>query len=51
LEEFVEAGIARHEVEFEDCTSPADATVARFLRIADSAGGLVAGHCKAGRHH
>jgi hypothetical protein len=48
-EEFVEAIIARHKFEVEDCTSPADAIIARFLRIADSTGGLVAGHCKAGR--
>ena len=45
---FVAAGIAHHDLEFEDCTPPPDAIVAAFLHIVDTTPGLVAVHCKAG---
>ena len=45
---FRAAGIAHHDLEFEDCSSPPDAIAAAFLRIAGGARGLVAVHCKAG---
>jgi cell division cycle 14 len=46
--DFTDWGIAHHDLEFEDCTSPPDRVVAAFLRVADAAPGLVAIHCKAG---
>ena len=46
--DFIDNGIAHHDLEFEDCTSPPNHIVAAFLRIVDSAPGLVAVHCKAG---
>jgi hypothetical protein len=45
---FRAAGIAHHDLEFEDCSPPPDAIAAAFLRIVDAARGLVAVHCKAG---
>ena len=45
---FVSAGIDHHDLEFEDCSSPPNSVVAAFMRIADSARGLVAVHCRAG---
>ncbi len=45
---FAAAGIAHHDLYFDDCTAPPDDVVARFLRIADAAPGAVAVHCKAG---
>ena len=45
---FEAAGIRHVDLPFEDCTAPPDAVVARFLRAADAADGLIAVHCKAG---
>jgi cell division cycle 14 len=45
---FTDAGIAHHDLYFDDCTAPPPALVARFFRIVDAAPGLVAVHCKAG---
>ena len=45
---FEAAGIRHVDLPFEDCTAPPDAVVARFLRAADAASGLVAVHCKGG---
>ena len=47
-EEFGARGIAVHDLEFEDCTTPPDDVVEAFLRVADGASGAVAVHCKAG---
>jgi cell division cycle 14 len=45
---FAAAGLEHYDLYFDDCTAPPDDVVARFLRIADAAPGLVAVHCKAG---
>lgn len=45
---YVDAGIAHHDLEFEDCTTPPDRVVDKFLRICESAEGGVAVHCLAG---
>ena len=45
---FTAAGIDFHELEFEDCTAPANHIVSKFLHIVDRAEGLIAVHCKAG---
>jgi cell division cycle 14 len=42
------AGIAHHDLEFEDCCAPPNSVVSDFLRIADAAKGPIAVHCKAG---
>ena len=46
--EFERAGIAHHDLFFDDCTVPPDAVVERFLDICDAAAGAVAVHCRAG---
>jgi protein-tyrosine phosphatase len=45
--EFERAGIAHHDLYFDDCTAPPDAVVQRFLDICDGEG-RVAVHCRAG---
>jgi cell division cycle 14 len=45
---FERAGIKHHDLFFNDCTLPPDATVRRFLDIVDAAPGAVAVHCRAG---
>ena len=45
---FVAAGIAHHDLEFEDCSNPPYSVVTAFMRIVDSTPGPVAVHCKAG---
>ena len=45
---FPAAGIAHHDLEFDDCTSPAPPVVAAFFRVVDAARGPIAVHCKAG---
>ncbi len=45
--EFERAGIAHHDLYFDDCTAPPDAVVERFLDICDREG-RVAVHCRAG---
>ena len=45
---FVAAGIAHHDLEFEDCSNPPNSVVTAFMRIVDSTPGPVAVHCKAG---
>jgi cell division cycle 14 len=45
---FAAAGLAHRDLPFPDCTAPPPDVVARFLRIADAAPGLVAVHCRAG---
>ena len=45
---FEEHGIRHIDLPFEDCTAPPNPVVARFLRAADAADGLIAVHCKAG---
>ncbi len=44
---FERAGIAHHDLYFDDCTAPPDAVVERFLDICDREG-TVAVHCRAG---
>uniref|UniRef100_A0A6U5C017 protein-tyrosine-phosphatase n=1 Tax=Hemiselmis andersenii TaxID=464988 RepID=A0A6U5C017_HEMAN len=46
--EFSEDCFKFHSLEFEDCTAPSLAVVQRFLKICDSAKGMVAVHCLAG---
>jgi cell division cycle 14 len=46
-EVFERAGIAHHDLYFDDCTVPSDAIVERFLDICDREG-RVAVHCRAG---
>ena len=48
LEAFAAAGLRHHDLAFDDCTPPPPAVVARFFRVADAAGGLIAVHCRAG---
>eukprot|EP00291_Cryptomonas_curvata_P022211 CAMPEP_0172168818 /NCGR_PEP_ID=MMETSP1050-20130122/10360_1 /TAXON_ID=233186 /ORGANISM="Cryptomonas curvata, Strain CCAP979/52" /LENGTH=280 /DNA_ID=CAMNT_0012839805 /DNA_START=37 /DNA_END=876 /DNA_ORIENTATION=- len=43
--EFERAGIAHHDLYFDDCTAPPDAVVERFLDICDREG-TVAVHCR-----
>jgi protein-tyrosine phosphatase len=45
---FTDAGIAHHDLPFDDCAAPPRSVVAAFLRIVDAAPGPVAVHCKAG---
>ena len=45
---FVAAGIQHFDLPFDDCTSPPNSIITDFLRIVDSAEGVVAVHCKAG---
>jgi cell division cycle 14 len=45
---FVAAGIAHHDLPFDDCTAPPAAVVRRFFAIVDAAPGAVAVHCSAG---
>ena len=42
------AGFDHHDLFFPDCSTPSDALVDRFLRIAEDAPGAVAVHCLAG---
>lgn len=46
--EFTDFGMAHYDLVFPDCSSPSDAVVDRFLRIAESERGIVAVHCLAG---
>ncbi|KAJ1492124.1 protein-tyrosine phosphatase-like protein, partial [Baffinella frigidus] len=46
--EVVAAGLAHHDLFFTDCSTPSDAVVDRFLRLAESAVGGIAVHCLAG---
>ena len=46
-DDFERAGIAHHDLYFDDCTAPPDAVVERFLDICDREG-RVAVHCRAG---
>jgi cell division cycle 14 len=41
-------GIAHYDMVFRDCSTPSDAVVDQFLRIAEAEQGLVAVHCLAG---
>ena len=45
---FTARGIAHHNLEFPDCTSPQLPIVAAFMRICSAAEGTVAVHCRAG---
>ena len=45
---FERAGIAVADLQYEDCTSPDAAVVAKFLAIAEALPGALAVHCKAG---
>mmetsp|Transcript_48649 Transcript_48649/g.75945 ORF Transcript_48649/g.75945 Transcript_48649/m.75945 type:complete len:528 (-) Transcript_48649:58-1641(-) len=46
--EFTAEGIRHYDLYFDDCTTPSDELVDKFLEIADQEDGLVAVHCKAG---
>ena len=41
-------GFIHHDLFFEDCSTPDDSIVDKFLRIAEEAKGIVAVHCLAG---
>ena len=45
---FEEAGMALHDLEFDDCTAPPPGVADAFVRLVDAAEGAVAVHCKAG---
>jgi cell division cycle 14 len=45
---FERAGMAHHDLVFDDCTEPPVAIVAAFLAVVDAARGAVAIHCRAG---
>jgi len=47
-QEFVRAGFDHWDLFYEDCTTPSDAIVSRFLDIAAKQKGLLAVHCLAG---
>jgi cell division cycle 14 len=46
--EFTEQGMAHHDLEFTDCSSPNLSIVTEFMRICNEAEGTVAVHCLAG---
>jgi len=48
VKEFGKDGIAVHDMQFEDCTTPPSTIVDRFLELVDNAQGVVAVHCLAG---
>lgn len=46
--EVVAAGFTHHDMFFTDCSTPSDAIVERFLRVAENSQGGIAVHCLAG---
>ena len=45
---FHDSGIAHHDLQFEDCSTPPDRIVDKFLRICEETDGLIAIHCLVG---
>jgi cell division cycle 14 len=45
---FTDFGFSHHDLYFDDCTVPSNATIAKFLDTCEREPGVVAVHCKAG---
>jgi len=47
-QEFIRCGFNHYDLFYEDCTTPSDAIVSRFLEVAEKEKGVIAVHCLAG---